>query len=119
MQNPPANPDAATFRTARNSGLFKIERANMRVIAEHIYTLDDPQSFRRDPSNLQSDPRISEMMAIGLDRLVVLERTEQTTKSFTRSNWMAPPTSRAAAGMTWKQIRRWSKATLRRWASLR
>ncbi len=43
-------------------------------------TLDDPQSFRRDPSSKQNDPRISELMAIGLDRLIVLERTEKTTK---------------------------------------
>ena len=52
----------------------------MQVVGEYVYTLDDPQSFRRDPSALQSDPRISELMAIGLDRLIVLERTEQTTK---------------------------------------
>jgi hypothetical protein len=82
MQNPLANPDAAAYQKARNARLFKIERATMRVVAEHVYTLDDPQTFRRDPSNVQSDPRISEIMAIGLDRLVVLERTEQTTKLY-------------------------------------
>lgn len=82
MQNPLANPDAAAYRAAKNSRLFKIERATMQVTGEFVYTLENPQSFRRDPSNQQSDPRISEMMAIGLDRLVVLERTEQTTKLF-------------------------------------
>ena len=80
MQNPLANPDSAAFRQARNSRLFKIERATMKVVGEFVYALDDPQSFRRDPSSKQSDPRISEMMAIGLDRLIVLERTEKTTK---------------------------------------
>jgi hypothetical protein len=80
MQNPLANPDSAAYRQARNTRLFKIERATLRVVGEYVYTLDDPQSFRRDPSSAQSDPRISELMAIGLDRLVVLERTEQTTK---------------------------------------
>ncbi len=80
MQNPLANPDAAAYRQARNARLFKIERATMRPAGEYVYTLDDPQSFRRDPSKVQSDPRISEMMAIGLDRLIVLERSEQTTK---------------------------------------
>ena len=80
MQNPLANPDSAAYRVARNTRLFKIERASMMVVGEFVYTLDDPQSFRRDPSSKQSDPRISEMMAIGLDRLVVLERTEKTTK---------------------------------------
>ena len=82
MQNPLANPDATAFRQARNSRLFKIERASMKVAGEYVYTLDDPKSFRRDPSDVPSDPRISEMMAVGLDRLIVLERTEQTTKLY-------------------------------------
>jgi hypothetical protein len=82
MQNPLANPDAAAYRSARNTRLFKIERASMRVVGQYVYRLDHPSTFRRDPSQRQSDPRISELMAIGLDRLVVLERTEQTTKLY-------------------------------------
>jgi hypothetical protein len=82
VQNPLANPDPAAYRKARNTRLFKIERATMKVAGEFVYLLDDPKSFRRDPSNNQSDPRISEMMAVGLDRLIVLERTEQTTKLY-------------------------------------
>ncbi len=80
MQNPLANPDTAAFQQARNTRLFKLDRKTTKVIGEYVYTLDDPSTFRRDPSKKQSDPRLSEMMAIGLDRLVVLERTEQTTK---------------------------------------
>ena len=80
MQNPLANPDSATYQQARNTRLFKLDRKTMKVLAEYVYTLDDPSTFRRDPSKKQSDPRLSEMMAIGLDRLVILERTEQTTK---------------------------------------
>ena len=82
MQNPLANPDTAAFAQARNTRLFKIDRASMQVAGEYVYTLDDPQSFRRDPSTKPSDPRISELMAIGLDRLIVDERTEQTTKLY-------------------------------------
>jgi len=80
MQNPLANPDVAAYQKAKNSRLFKLERSSMRIVGEYVYTLDDPKTFRRDPSEKQNDPRISEMMAIGLDRLIVLERTEQTTK---------------------------------------
>jgi len=80
MQNPLANPDAATYRKAKNARLYKIERATMRVVGEWVYALDDPKTFRRDPSDKQNDPRLSEMMAIGPDRLIVLERTEKTTK---------------------------------------
>jgi hypothetical protein len=82
MQNPLANPDTAAYQQARNTRLFKLERASMRVVGEYIYALDDPQSFRRDPSRRQSDPRISELMAIGADRLIVNERTDLTTKLY-------------------------------------
>ena len=54
----------------------------MQVVGEYVYTLDDPQTFRRDPSKKQSDPRISELMAVDIDRLIVDERTEQTTKLY-------------------------------------
>jgi hypothetical protein len=82
MQNPLANPDTAAFQQARNTRLFKLDRATMKVVGEYVYTLDDPATFRRDPSKKPSDPRVSEMMAIGLDRLIILERTEQTTKLY-------------------------------------
>ena len=82
VQNPLANPDVKAYQQTKNTRLFKIERSSMKVVGEYVYTLDDPGSFRRDPSKRQSDPRISELMAIGLDRLVVLERTEQTTKLY-------------------------------------
>jgi len=82
MQNPLANPDVKAYQQAKNTRLFKIERTAMRVVGEFVYTLDDPGTFRRDPSKRQNDPRVSELMAIGPDRLVVLERTEQTTKLY-------------------------------------
>ena len=54
----------------------------MQVVGEYVYTLDNPRTFRRDPSEKQNDLRLSELMAVGLDRLIVLERTEQTTKLY-------------------------------------
>jgi hypothetical protein len=80
MQNPLANPDAKTYRQSKNSRLFKIERETLKVIGEYVYQLDNPQSFGADPSDKQNDPRISELLALGMDRLLVLERTEKTTK---------------------------------------
>lgn len=80
LQSPLANPNAAAFRKGRNVRLLKIERTSMQVVGEYVYVMDDPKSFRRDPSNDPADPRISEMVATGPDRLIVLERTEATTK---------------------------------------
>ena len=59
MQNPLANPDVKAYQQAKNTRLFKIERATMKVVGEYVYTLDDPTTFRRDPSKRQNDPRIS------------------------------------------------------------
>ncbi|HXF52671.1 MAG TPA: esterase-like activity of phytase family protein [Hyphomicrobiaceae bacterium] len=82
MQNPLANPDAKTYQQAKNTRLFKFERATGRLLGEYVYQLDDPQSFGLDPSTKQNDPRISELTALGTDRLLVLERTEGTTKLY-------------------------------------
>jgi hypothetical protein len=82
VQNPLANPDAAAYRTARNSRILRYEPAANRVTGEWVYPLDAPQSFRLDPSEAQNDPRISEAAWLGPDRLLVLERTEKTTKLF-------------------------------------
>jgi hypothetical protein len=82
MQSPLANPDTAAFRKARNTRLLKIERTSMQIVAEFVYVMDDPKSFRRDPSDSPADPRISEIAAIGPDKLIVLERTEATTKLY-------------------------------------
>lgn len=82
LQSPLANPDSAAYRTSRNVRLFQIERTSMQIVGEYVYVLDDPKTFRRDPSNNQSDPRISEMAVVGTNHLVVLERTEATTKLY-------------------------------------
>jgi hypothetical protein len=117
MQSPLANPDSAAFRQARNTRLFKLDRHSVQVVGEYVYQLDDPGSFRRDASQKQSDVRISEMTALAADRLIVLERTEQTTKLYrvelagatniARSSWDAAETrptleqiDLAAAGIT-------------------
>ncbi|HMG49060.1 MAG TPA: esterase-like activity of phytase family protein [Inquilinus sp.] len=82
IQNPLANPDADTYRAAKNARLWTLDPATLAVTGEYVYTLDDPQTFRLDPSSKQSDPRISEMMGLGPDRFLVLERTDGTTKLY-------------------------------------
>lgn len=82
LQSPLANPDTAAFRTSRNVRLFQIERTSMQIVGEYVYVLDNPTTFRRDPSNNKADPRISAMTVIGTSHLVTLERTEATTKLY-------------------------------------
>ncbi|WP_417829001.1 esterase-like activity of phytase family protein [Thalassospira sp.] len=80
VQNPLANPNADAYKVAKNTRLFVYDRASSKLSGEYIYQLDDPQSFRNDPSKKQNAPRISEVLALGNDRLLVLERTDKTTK---------------------------------------
>ena len=82
VQNPLANPDLKAYQGARNTRLIKFDRVQEKVVGEWVYQLADPQSFGFDPSPRQNEPRISEITAIGDDRLLVLERTEKTTKLF-------------------------------------
>lgn len=82
VQNPLANPDVKAYQGARNTRVFKFDRRAEKLVGEWVYQLEDPQSFGFDPSPRQNEPRISEMTMLGADRLLVLERTEKTTKLF-------------------------------------
>jgi len=82
MQNALANPDAKAYQSSRNCRLFKLERATGKLVGEYVYQLDDPRSFALDPSDKQSEPRISELTTLGPDRLLVIERTEVQTKLY-------------------------------------
>lgn len=82
IQNPLANPDADAYKVSKNARLWTLDPATLAVTGEYVYTLDDPQSFRLDPSDKQNSPRISEMMGLGSDRFLVLERTDGTTKLY-------------------------------------
>jgi hypothetical protein len=80
LQNPLSNPDSKAYAKAKNTRIFKMERETGKLLGEFVYQLDDPQSFALDPSEKQNAPRISELTALGMDRLLVLERTDGTTK---------------------------------------
>ena len=80
VQNPLANPDADAYKTASATRILKLDLANRQVVGEYVYTLDPAESFKNDKSDKQSDVRISELTAVGVDQLVVLERIAKTTK---------------------------------------
>ncbi len=85
MQSPLANPDAAAFRQSPLARLVKVERATGKVVGEYLYGEDDPTTFRSDNARKpqkQSDVRMSDMVAVGTDRLIVLERISKTTKLY-------------------------------------
>ncbi len=80
VQNPLANPDADAYKTASATRILKLDLKSRQVVGEYVYTLDPADSFKNDRSDKQSDVRISELTAVGVDQLVVLERIAKTTK---------------------------------------
>lgn len=85
MQSPLANPDTDAYKASANVRLWKIDRASGKVIGEYLYVLDDPKSFKTDNAKKeqkQNDVRLSEMVWLGGDRLLVVERISKTTKFY-------------------------------------
>ncbi|WP_028581337.1 esterase-like activity of phytase family protein [Desulfogranum japonicum] len=85
LQSPLALPDKAAYKAGKNVRLFTLDREKEQVVAEYVYQLDDPDTFVVDNSKKkqkQNAVKVSEMTAVGMDTLVVLERISKTTKFY-------------------------------------
>jgi hypothetical protein len=85
MQSPLANPDSDAYKKSANTRLWKIDRASGKVLGEFVYVMDDPTSFRTDNKKepqKQNAVRMSEMVFLGNDKLLVLERIGKTSKFY-------------------------------------
>jgi NAD pyrophosphatase/5'-nucleotidase NadN len=85
MQSPLSNPNADAYKASRNVRLFKLGLDNgeiTNVISEHAYIIDEPQTYPLDNSTKQNDVKISEMLALDTDVLVILERINKHTKLY-------------------------------------
>ena len=82
MQNPLANPDKKTYTAARNTRLVVMDAATAEVTAQYVYQLTPYTDWPNETLKKQNTQLISEMLALGDDRLLVLERTEETTKYY-------------------------------------
>jgi hypothetical protein len=85
FQSPLSHPDDAAHKRARHVRLWRLDAATGMVAAEYLYPLDAPDSFRRDAQAgkvKRSDVKVSEIVAVAPDRLLVLERVSATTKLY-------------------------------------
>ena len=85
MQSPLANPDNDAYKKSANVRLWKMERATGKVLGEYVYVMDDAKSFAADnkkEEQKQNAVRMSEMVSLGNDRLLVIERISKTTKFY-------------------------------------
>ena len=85
FQSPLAHPDEAAHAAARHTRLWTLDAANGALLAQYLYELDKPGSFLRDAAEgpvQRSDIKLSELIVIGEQQLLVLERASATTKLY-------------------------------------
>lgn len=85
FQSPLAHPDAHAHECARHVRIWRMDADAGVVAAQYAYPLDDPASCARDRALgpfERSDIKVSELLWIGPDTLLVLERGSATTKIY-------------------------------------
>lgn len=85
FQSPLAHPDEAAFEAARHVRVWKLDAQSGAVAAQYLYPLDEPDTFLQDQAADEvdrTDVKVSEVVALGEDRLLVLERISRTTKLY-------------------------------------
>lgn len=85
FQSPLAHPDRKAHETSRNVRLWRLDAATGALDAEYVYRLEPPEAFVRDTSLgafAQNDVKVSEIVMLSEDRLLVLERGSASTKFY-------------------------------------
>ncbi|MFG1410087.1 esterase-like activity of phytase family protein [Xanthobacter sp. VTT E-85241] len=85
MQGALANPGKKAADSSPLARLIKLDRKTGAVVGSYAYRASAPGDFKADAGEKtlkQSDVKMSEMVAVGQDRLLVLERIDKTTKLF-------------------------------------
>ena len=86
FQSPLAHPDERAHRKGRHVRIWELDLAERAVVTEYLYPFDKPDSFLRDAELGDMhwrDLKVSELVALGGNRLLVLERGSATTKLYT------------------------------------
>ncbi len=82
MQSPLANPDKKAYKSSNIVRMFKYNIKEDKITAEYLYKLDKATSFSLDSKKKQNGVKISEMVCIGNDEFIILERMTKTTKFY-------------------------------------
>ncbi len=85
FQSPLAHPDERAHAQARHVRLWRLNAQTGRIAAQYAYPLDHPESFARDRALgtfERHDIKVSELLWIGPETLLVLERGSATTKIY-------------------------------------
>lgn len=84
FQSPLAHPDKKAHEKARHVRIWQLDSMGT-VQHQYLYPLDSPGSFKRDNAKdevKRSDLKICELVALGDESLLVLERASETSKIY-------------------------------------
>ncbi|MCW8998534.1 MAG: esterase-like activity of phytase family protein, partial [Kangiellaceae bacterium] len=86
MQSPLQNPDYTGSRHVRIMKYTLSSGELGQAVGEYVYQIDMPETFSNsingDNNKKQKDVKVSEMVAVGEDDLIILERISKTTKLY-------------------------------------
>lgn len=85
FQSPLAHPDEEAHRNGRHVRLWRLALPEGRVVAQYAYPLDPTDAFRRDVAKgpfKRSDIKVSEILWLSDNSLLVLERGSETSKIY-------------------------------------
>lgn len=85
FQSPLAHPDREAHEHSQHVRIWELNGTSGSLLAEYIYPLDHPQTFRRDAGAGKvgrDDIKISEIQLIETGAMLVLERISLTTKIY-------------------------------------
>jgi hypothetical protein len=85
FQSPLAHPDNRVGELARHVRLWTLESETGALLAEYLYPLDEPTSFRRDSERgdvERADVKLCDMAVVEDSLVLVLERISTTAKIY-------------------------------------
>jgi hypothetical protein len=85
FQSPLAHPDEKAHEQGRHVRIWRLDSETGEFAAQYLYPLDAPETFLRDQAKKpldRSDLKVSELIWVGEESLLVLERGSETTKIY-------------------------------------
>jgi hypothetical protein len=85
MQSPLANPNNSAYKRSDLVRIFKMELHDQELVGEYVYKMEKPEVYVKDNENKaqkQSDVKVSEMVGLGSDEVIILERISKSTRLY-------------------------------------
>jgi hypothetical protein len=80
LESPLANPDTPTSDNSRNTRILAFDITTERPVAEYVYRFEEVSTF--DPAITQADMKVSGIVALPQDALLILEHTDAVARLY-------------------------------------